>query len=138
MSVEENKAVIRRHVEEVFNRGDLSVADEIISADYVFRGAFAEYTGPEGFKQLVTTTRTAFPDIHYVIDDMVGEGDILAVRYTATGTFKGELAGISPTNKRFTRSEAIFYRFKDGKEAEAIPFSDMLTLYQQLGISPPG
>jgi steroid delta-isomerase-like uncharacterized protein len=138
MSIEKNKAVIRRHVEEIFNRGNLAVADEIISPDYVYHGPAGEFKGPEGFKKMVAGALQAFPDIHYTIDDMVAEGDTLAVRYTMTGTFKGELAGIAPTGKRINMPQAFFYRFKDGKEVEALPFTDTLTMYQQMGVKPPG
>lgn len=138
MSIEPNKAVIRRHVEEVFNKGKLEVADEIISPDYVYHGPAGEFKGPDGFKQMVAGTRTAFPDTHFTIDDMVGEGDTLAVRYTWTATFKGEFMGMAPTGKKIKITSAYFYHFKDGKEVEALPFTDMLSFYQQLGIKPPG
>ena len=138
MSIEKNKATIRRHVEEVFNKGKLAVADEIISPDYIYHGPVGEFKGPEGFKQMVTIARQAFPDIHFVIDDVVAEGDKVAVRYTLTGTFKGEFMGIAPTGKKIKETSAYFYRFKDGKEVEALPFTDMLSFYQQLGVKPPG
>lgn len=136
MSTEENKATLRRHVE-VFNTGDLSIVDELIAPNYVLHYSGNEYKGPEGFKQIVTGARNAFPDLHYTIDDMVAEGDWVAVRYTMTGTFTGEMGGIAPTGKHVTVPEAIFYRFEGGKEVEALPFSDQLSFYQQLGVSPP-
>lgn len=137
MSVEKNKAVIRRHVEEVFNKANLSVADEIISPEYVYHGPLGEFKGVDGFKQMVAMARKALPDIHYTLDEMVAEGETVAVRYTMTGTFKGELAGIPPTGKSIKQTQAFFYHFKNGKELAALPFSDMLTFYQQLGIPIP-
>ena len=139
MSVEENKATLRsQHVEELFNKGNLSVADEIISADYVcHHPSGIEFKGPEGVKQLVAMARNAFPDLHFTIDDMVAEGDKVAVRYTYTGTHKGEYMGIAPTGKQVTMTAANFYRFEGGKEVEDLPYSDSLALYQQLGVSPP-
>ena len=136
MSEEENKAVIYRHVE-VLNKGDLSIVDEIISPDYVYHRPTGELNGRDGFKQIVTMVRNAFPDINYTIDDMVAEGDTVAARYTWTGTFKGELMGMAPTGKQFTMTSAYFYRFSDGKEVEATPFIDLLTFYKQLGIPIP-
>jgi steroid delta-isomerase-like uncharacterized protein len=137
---EKNKNILlRQHVEELFNKGNLAVADEIISPEYVYHGPTGEIKGPEGIKQLVSAWRTAFPDGHYTIDDMVAEGDTVAVRYTMTGTLKGEFMGIAPTGKKANLTSAIFYRFKGGKEVEAISFSDSLTMYRQLGIPiPPG
>lgn len=138
MSIEENKAVIRRHVEDLWNKGDLAVADEIISADFVFHGPAGEFKGPEGVKQMFVMFRTAFPDCHFTIDDMVAEGDKVAMRMTFTGTHTGDLMGMAPTAKQVTQTEAYFFRFEGGKEVEALPFTDMLTFFQQLGVSPPG
>jgi steroid delta-isomerase-like uncharacterized protein len=139
MSVENNKEIIRhKHIEEIFHKGNLAVADEIISPDYVYHGPLGEYKGVEGFKKMITEARNAFPDIHYEIEDMVGEGDKLAVHYTMTATHKGTIMGIPATGKKVEQSQAFFYRFKDGKEVEALPFSDMLSFFQQLGITPSG
>jgi steroid delta-isomerase-like uncharacterized protein len=138
MSTSKNKDILRqRHVEELFNKGNLAVADKIISAEYVFHGPTGELKGPEGIKQIVTGWRTAFPDGHFTIDDMVAEGDKVAVRYTWTGTFKGEYMGMAPTGKKVKMTGAYFYRFKGGKEVEATPFYDTLTFYQQLGVPVP-
>lgn len=138
MSVqEENKAILRhKHVEELFNKGNSAVADEIISPDYVYHGAAGETKGPEGVKQMVTTLRTAFPDVHFTIDDMVAEGDNVAVRYTWTGTHRGEYMGISPTGKQMSVTMAGFYRFAGGKELDVVTYVDMLNFYQQLGVVP--
>ncbi len=137
MSVEQNKTNIRRHVEEVWNEGKLEVIPELIAGNYNARSGENEYKGPEGFKQIVTIMRTAFPDLHYTIDEMIGEGDTVAVRYTATGTFTGELAGIKPTGKQMKRIEAIFHYFENGKQVGIQVYTDNLSLYQQLGIPIP-
>ena len=68
---------------------------------------------------------------------MVAEGNIVAARFIVTGTFKGEMMGIAPTGKQLNIVEAIFIRFENGKEVEATPTVDQLTMYQQLGVSPP-
>ena len=137
MGVEENKATLLNKHLELFNKGNLSIADEIISPDYVYHGPAGEYKGPEGVKQMVQTFREAFPDGTFTIDDMVGEGDTVAVRYTMTGTHKGDYMGIPPTGKQINMTAAFFYKFENGKEVKALPFSDSLTMFQQLGISPP-
>ena len=139
MSIEEeNKACIRIIAEEVFNKGNLAVVDEHIAANWVYLGPAGDYKGTEGFKQMVSGMRTIFPDIHFTVDDMIGEGNKLAVRYTWTGTFKGKFGDIEPTGKQVKVSFAYFYRFEDGKEAEVMGFGDTLSLYQQMDISPPG
>lgn len=138
MSVEKNKAVARRDVEEVFNKGNTTIVDEIIGPDWVFYGPGGlEFKGQEGYKQIVTTMRNAFPDLHMTIEDMIGEGDKIAVRYTMRGTFKGQLMGMAPTGNQFTMTSALFMRFKDGKLVETREIFDQLTFFQQLGVSPP-
>ena len=138
MSVEEeNKAIIRRWIEG-YNKHDPKIAEEFISEDYVGHELGKDTKGPEGFKQGFTFMLSIFPDHYYTINDMVAEGDRVAVRYTETGTHKGEMMGIVPTGKRFTITEDIFYRIAGGKIVEASALADVLSLYQQLGISPPG
>ena len=138
MSTEENKAMIRRVWEEVPNKGDLSVADEIMATNYVYHGTGGqEIKGPEGFKQLITMYRNAFSDLHVTVEDMVAEGDMVASRYTMRGTFKGDLMGIAPTGKQFTITTATFSRFEGGTEVEAWGCADTLAMMQQLGVVPP-
>ena len=137
MSVEENKANVRRLNDEVWNRGNLAVVDELIAPDYVFHGPETEIKGPEGLKQYIAAMRTAFPDLHMTIEGMVAEGDMVAARYTAWGTFKGEFMGTAPTGKQMTLPNAAFARFKGGKQVEVWPYMDALTFYKQMGIAPP-
>lgn len=138
MSTEENKAMLRRNCEEILNKGDLAVADEIFAANYVYHGSGGqEFKGPEGFKQLTTMLRTAFPDLHFTIEDMVAEGDKVAHRLTLRGTHKGDLMGIAPTGKQVTTTAITISRFVGGKEVEAWSNMDMLGMMQQLGVAPP-
>jgi len=138
MSAEENKAVIRRIYEEVFNKGDLSVVPELIAPDYVVRAPGGqEYKGPEGFKQFITMTRTAFPDLHMTVEDIVAEGDKVAHCGNLRGTFKGEIMGIAPTGKQVTMTVTTISRFAGGKEVEARMNYDQLSMYQQMGVTPP-
>lgn len=134
MSLEENKAVARRVIEEVFNNKDISVLPELISPNYVYHGVFGDARGPEGLGEIVTAYHKAFPDIHATIDDMVAEGDMVACRLSFRGTFKGEMMGMAPTGKQLNQVEGVFIRFEDGKEVEAFPFADGITFFQQLGI----
>lgn len=136
MSVEKNKATLRRVYEEVFNKGNLAIIPELIAKDFVFNSPFGKYNGTDGFKQMVAGTRAAFPDFNMKIDDMVAEGDKVAVRLSIRGTFKGKFGDFEPTGKQFNMTSAYFYRFKDGKEVEVTPV-DPLALYRELGISPP-
>jgi len=138
MSTEENKAKQRRVWEEAFNKGDLSVADELFAPNYVYHGPIGmEYKGPEGFKQMVTMFRNAFPDLHVTVEDMVAEGDKVVSRFTFTGTHKGELMGIAPTGKQVTIAGTVIVRWVGGKEVEAWGSEDLLGMMQQLGVVPP-
>ena len=138
MSTEENKAIMRRVWEEIFNKGDLSVADEIIAPNYVYHGPIGmEFKGPEGFKQLITMFRTAFPDMRVTVEDMVAEGDKVVSRITGRGTHKGEFMGIAATGKQVTYTGILIVRFAGGKEVEVWGCSDLLGMMQQLGVVPP-
>lgn len=139
MSVEQNKTQQRRVYEDVINKGDYDLIPEIISPDYVFHNPLGiEAKGPEGFKQMVTMMRHAFPDIHCTVDEMVGEGDNTATRATLTCTFQGDMMGIPPTGKHAEVSGFLITHWKDGKEVEAWESLDTMSFYQQLGITPPG
>ena len=137
MSVEENKAIVRRGVEEVWNKGNLELAGESRAPNFVFHAPGQDIKDPEVLKQQVTMFRTAFPDLHLTIDHIVAEGDMVAVFLTRRGTFKGEVGGIAPTGKEFTDKNVTLFRFEGGKQVETWVYDDRLTMYQQLGISPP-
>jgi predicted ester cyclase len=138
MSAEENKAKQRRVWEEVFNKGNLEIIPELFSPSYEFHTPLAmEVKGPEGFKQMAAMLRTALPDLHCTIEDMFAEGDKVACRVTLTGTFKGEMMGITPTGKKLTIEAFLITHWADGKEVEAWDSLDTLSFYQQLGVPIP-
>lgn len=137
MSIEENKAAIRRLIEEVWNKGNLAIIPEYVDASFVFHGPVMELKGIEGYEQMITMLRTAFPDLHMVLEDMVAEDDKMAIRYSLSGTFKGNLGNITPTGKQVNLTGAIFFRFSNGKEVDALEFIDQLDMYKKLGVSPP-
>ena len=138
MSVEENKENIRRHVDEIWHKGNMEVVDELIAPNYVLRNPEGDdITGVDGFKQMATSQRTSFPDIHFAIDNMIGEGDYVAVQYTFTGTFTNKMGDIEPTGKKFEQSMVIIYRFEGGKQAETWITYNQLSMFQQLGIPIP-
>ncbi len=137
-TAEENKAILRRFFEEVFNDGDLSVADEIFAADYVNRNpAPGENPSLEGLKQFVTAVRGSFPDIHFTIDDQIAEGDKVVTRFTWQGTHQAEFAGIPASGSTLTVSAINIHRVADGKIQEAWFKYDTLDFLQQAGAIPP-
>ena len=138
MSVDQNKALIRRLYEEAFNKGNLEVVDEILSPNYVRHGLAPGATpGPESTKQVFTMMRTAFPDIRITIEPMVGEGDMVAAQLTHHGTHRGEFMGIAPTGKQVTVTAIGIYHFANKKLVEAWIQMDELGMLKQLGGVPP-
>lgn len=135
MSTEDNKALVRRLYEEVFNRGNLSTVDELLAADYIDHTALPGTSpGPGGLKQFISMFRAAFPDLHFTIEDMIAEGDTVVVRQTYRGTHKGDLMGISSTGKQVTITSIDIGRFAGGKLVEHWGSTDSLGLLQQLGV----
>jgi len=136
MSAEENKAIVHRYLEEVWNKGDLGAADEIIAPAFVFRGPGGDIEGLEAFKQYVTGVRSVFPDLHFTTEDLIVEGDKAAARWTMTGTQEREFMGIPATGKHFTIPGVSILRLSEGKVAEAQLFWDRQSLMAQLGAAP--
>jgi steroid delta-isomerase-like uncharacterized protein len=138
MSTENNKALILRVNEEAINQGNLALLDELVSSDYVEHDPNYPQPvhGAEGLKQYFQTFRSAFPDLHFTIEDIIGEGDTVAVRQTGRGTHQGELFGIPPTGKQVTVAAMIFHRFVNGKPVESWVNSDSMGMLQQLGVIP--
>ena len=138
MSVEENKAIVRRFFEEIFNQGDLSVADEIVAADFVNHNpAPGQTPGVEGLKEFVVDLRTAFPNVVFTIDDEVAEGDKVAIRWTCRGTHEAEFGRIPATGKHVEFSALNIHRVVGGKIQEGWLKWDTLDYLQQLGVIPP-
>jgi steroid delta-isomerase-like uncharacterized protein len=131
-----NKTVCRRLIEEVVNRGNFALVDTLVSQNYVYHGPGGlELRGRDGFKQLVTLYRTAFPDLQMTIHDVVAENEKVALRWTARGTHKGDLAGIAPTGRTTTVTGIIVSRVVDGMLAEDFETFDEVGMLRQLGVS---
>src|SRR5579859_965872 len=103
MSTVENKALLRRYIEEAFNQGNLAVIDAASTPQSVTHVPGApDVTGIAGAKQFVTQYRAAFPDLHLTIDDEVADGDTVVQRWTSRGTHRGAFQGLAPTGKQVT------------------------------------
>lgn len=138
MSTEENKTVVRRLFEEVWNQGKMDAVGEILATDYIFHEPVGgEVRGPEDFKQFVSMYRTAYPDLQFTIEDHIAEGDKVVTHWTSTGTHKGELMGISPTGVQVTVTGILIGRIAGGKIVEDCCNWDTLGMLQQLGAVPP-
>jgi steroid delta-isomerase-like uncharacterized protein len=137
MSTEENKAIVRRFLEEVVNKGNQTVADELVASDFIDHNPLPGLSPTnEGFKQSFVIFRTAVPDLRYAIDDLIAEGDKVAVRWTATGTNKGEMFGMPATGRQVTVAGVDVFRLARGRLVELWLSWDQLGMMQQLGIIP--
>jgi len=135
LSVEENKAVVRRFFEELLSTDNLAVADEILSPG--FRFYFAGSPEPmdlESYKEFLMARRAAFPDRRFVVEDMIAEGDKVSARFTMRGTHKGEFRGIAPSGKEVRRTGIDMIRLSEGKMVEDRVEVDQLGMMQQLGV----
>jgi hypothetical protein len=137
MSPQDNKALMTRFIEEVWNAGNLDVADEIFDPQATTPGIPQLPPGPEGAKVVARMFKAAFPDFHITIEDLVASGDRVAARFSQTGTHQGPFMGVAPTGARVQFGEIGIVRVAGGKVVESWYESDMLSLYQQLGIVPP-
>ena len=137
---QQNMALVRRFFDEVVNRGDLDVVDELFAPEYVNRNTHPGQTpGPEGVKALVRNIRAAFPDIRETVEDMISSGDRVALRLTMSGTHTGTpFRGVQPSGKRVEVTGMGIVRVAGGKIPEAWFFFDRMAMYTQLGaITPP-
>ena len=135
MSIEENKAIVRRFFEELLSTDNLAVADEILSPD--FRFYFAGSPDPmdlDSYKGFLAVRRGAFPDRRFVVEDMIAEGDRISARFTMRGTHKVNFRGIAPSGTEVTMTGIDMIRLAEGKMVEDRVEVDQLGMMQQLGM----
>lgn len=133
---EQNKHLVRRSVEEVWNEGNYAVVDELVASDFVIHASTPdeEVHGPEGAKEYFRMLRQAFPDIHFTIEDQIAEGDRVVTRWTARATHAGAFKGIPPTGVQGTITGIDIDRIANDKVVECWTNLDELGLMQQLGV----
>jgi len=136
VSQEDNKAVVQRFYEEVFNQGREEVIDEIISPDYTDYGHNPPGRGPEGAKQDFRGATSVFSNTHYTIDELIATGDQVVARWTGTYIHSGEFAGIAATGKPVSLTGISIYRLANGQILETRNAVNWLGLLQQLGAIP--
>jgi predicted ester cyclase len=131
MSTEENKTISRRLLEEVWNRGNLAVVDELVASDYVGHDVHTPggaFYGPDGLKEHFAVLRAAIPDAHIAIEDAVAEGDRTVVRFTLSGTHGGSLMGIPPNGRSVRFSALLLSRFAGDRIVEEWGIAELLSL----------
>jgi predicted ester cyclase len=136
MTVEENKTLIRRIVEEALNQGRIAIADEYFDPDYIVHipSRTDLPRGPGAFKQTIGMWRSAFSDWHMTIEDLVGERDLVANRFTTTGTHTGPLFGFPATSRKMTVRGQELHRLANGKVVESWICDDIPSILSQLGL----
>lgn len=133
MSIEENKAILRRLGEELINQAKLETADEFYSSDSVdHTPAPGQVAGPEGVKRDFARIRAAFPDWHQEIEDVIAEGDMVVVRWRSSGTHSGDFMGLPATGIHASWTGVGIFRLAGGKIVERWSNWDALGLMQQL------
>ncbi|MSQ22543.1 MAG: ester cyclase [Dehalococcoidia bacterium] len=134
---EQNKAVLRRFIEEVFNKGNTAAVDQLVAPDFVNHNPLPGATPDrEGFKRGIAMLRAAFPGLHYIEEDMIAEGDKVVGKGVFRGTHLGELMGIGPMGKQVNLAGIAIFRVSGGKITARWATLDMLGLMQQLGVIP--
>jgi steroid delta-isomerase-like uncharacterized protein len=135
---EGNKALVRRLIDEIWNKGNLALLDEIVDANYVRQDPSwpEEIRGPEGFKQYVKAMRDSFWGGRFEVHDMLAEADQVAVRWTFSGTHIAEFMGIPATWRQVALTGISIVRIQDGKLAQGWDGYDALSLMHQLGVAP--
>ena len=119
MSSEENKAVVRRFIKEVFIQHDSSNIEELVSN--------------ESLKQIAPGTVQAFPDMEMTVEQLISEGDVVAVRVSAAATHKGEFRGIAATGRRWEATASAWYQVRDGKISDFWINWDWLAIMEAIG-----
>ncbi len=128
-----NRQLAHRYFEEMINQGRPEVADELLTSDVRFTNPPVALRTREELKQLITTLRQGFPDIHFRIDDVIAEDGKVATRWTMSGTQQGEIAGRPPTGKRMEVTGMDIFHIEGGRIRQIWVNMDVLGQAQQLG-----
>jgi len=137
MSIESNQKIIKRYFDEVWNKGDISVLDEIVDPGFVNHSPSTPDSlgGPDDLKPMVIILKAAFPDLKIIIEDEIYDGDKVAIRCKIQGTHLGHLFGVPPTGKFVSVSQIQIDRIVDDKIVEHWRLTDELGMYRQLGVN---
>lgn len=134
----QTKSIIRHIFDEAFNQGNLSVLDELVAHNGISHHlSWGIPANRMGLKQLIVMFRTAFPDLHCMVEDEIIQGDKIAAHLTMRGTHKGLFLGNSPTNKPMVVQGLIYARIENDQVIENWILVDQMGALQQLGLIPP-
>lgn len=137
MSVEQNKAIVRRNYDELWNQRKFDLVDELYAPGSVSTGAGGDRPpGPDGFKQLMQSYLSSFPDLHFTVETMIAEGDYVATVWSVSGTYQGGALNLpaSAMGQRTQQRGITVNRLKDGKIVEGFNSMDQLEMLKNLGV----
>ena len=137
-TLEQNKAVVRRFIDEIFLNGDFDAVDELLTADFRPHTWGAVSGGKRELKDAIERVSAGISDPRMTIEDLIAEGDRVAVRLTSSATHTGEFMGMPPSGKRYEIGEIHIFRLSDGRVAEHWHQADFMGMMKQLGASPGG
>jgi steroid delta-isomerase-like uncharacterized protein len=132
MSLEENKAIVRKMFEAI-NKQTLASLDKLMAHDFILHMHTQQTQGWEVNRHVVEDEIKAFPDLHVAIEDIIAEGDKVCVRLQETGTNRGEYHGLAPTGNKLSYTVFAIWRIVEGKIAEGWIVYDQLDFLKQLG-----
>ena len=134
-TTESNKAVIVKFLDEVINQNRMDRADDLVAEDFVELDPFpGQQQGREGLKELLGMMRAAFPDMHWVVEEMVAEGATVVTRFTWTGTHRGVFLGVPATGRSVSVKGVVMDQLADGKMSHSRMLMDSMGMMQQLGV----
>lgn len=137
-TLEQNKAIVRRFIDEVFLARDFATADELLTDDFTPHTWGATAAGKEGMKQAMERVSAGLSDTKMTIEDVIAEGDRVAVRITSSAVQSGEFMGMAPSGKRYEIGEIHIFRVSDGRIAEHWHQADFMGMMKQLGATSGG
>ena len=135
MNVSENKSIAAKIIEDIFNGRAMENLPSLIAPGIVVHDTDKEIVGLEALRTGIANLHHAFPDLHYTIEDVMAENDKVTIRSIGTGTHKGSFRNIAPTGKTIRYTVILIWRFEDQRLAEHWSVSDVVGIFQQLGVT---
>ena len=135
-TLEQNKALVRRFIDEIFLKGDFDAVDELLTEDFTPHTWGDMKPGRDGLKAAIERVSAGLSDTKMTIEDVIAEGDRVAVRLTSSATQSGEFMGMPPSGKRYEIGEIHIFRLRDGRVCEHWHQADFMGMMRQLGASP--
>jgi steroid delta-isomerase-like uncharacterized protein len=134
-----SRAIIQRFIEEILNQKKLAVADEIVAEDFIELDPFpGQAQGRQGLKDVLAMFFSGFPDLCWVIEEQIAEGDKIMTRFTWTGSHQGAFMRIPPTGRQVKVKGVVIDRVVDGRMVDSRILMDSMGMMQQLGVLPTG